>query len=153
MPSVSGNIAANARAASLSAKVMAKRRSPTVIHIRDSSAFTAAVAASRPSSKLSLRISRQPRTRRWSLSTARDLNRLAAIDHHGVPDNESGRVRAQPDDGRADLLWLSHAPDRLLRDHRLSSLGGSAAEAIHHRRVDDSRAHGVDTNFRRGIVK
>ena len=39
MSSVSGNIAANARAASLSARVMAKRRSPTVIHMRDSSGY------------------------------------------------------------------------------------------------------------------
>ena len=38
-------IAANARAASVSAKVIAKRRSPTVIHMRDSSDRTDAAAA------------------------------------------------------------------------------------------------------------
>jgi hypothetical protein len=37
MSSVSGSCAANARAAALSIKVMAKRRLPTVIHMRDSS--------------------------------------------------------------------------------------------------------------------
>src|SRR4051794_31253522 len=42
MSMVSGNIAANARAASLSANVMAKRRSPTVIHMLDSFGWTVA---------------------------------------------------------------------------------------------------------------
>ncbi len=37
------------------------------------------------------------------------LYRLAAVDDHGVPDDERGRVRTQPDDGGADLLGFSHA--------------------------------------------
>src|SRR3954449_5359812 len=31
------------------------------------------------------------------------LDRLAAVDDQGVPDDEGGRVQAQPDDGRGNL--------------------------------------------------
>src|SRR5579884_1447802 len=71
------------------------------------------------------------------------LHRLAAIDDHGVPDDKGGRIRAQPDDGRGDLLGLTHSPDGLLRDHPLASLGRAPAEAVHHRGLDDAGAHGV----------
>jgi hypothetical protein len=54
------------------------------------------------------------------------LHGLATIDDHGVPDHEGGRVRTQPDDGRGDLLGLSHPADRLLRDHPFPPLGSAA---------------------------
>jgi len=81
------------------------------------------------------------------------LHRLAAIDDQGVPDDEGGRIRAQPDDGRSDLLGLPHPANRLLRDYPLASLGGAPAEAVHHRGFDDPGAHGVDAEVRRRIVE
>src|SRR5687767_4964581 len=64
------------------------------------------------------------------------LHRLAAVDDHGVADHEGGRVRAQPDDGRCDLLGLAHPSDRLLRDHLRASFGRTAGETTHHGGVD-----------------
>src|SRR6059058_3740315 len=81
------------------------------------------------------------------------LHRLAAVDDHGMPDDEGGRIRAQPDDGRGDLLGLAHSADRLLRDHLRASFGRAPGEAAHHRRVDVARADGVDTDVLRGVVE
>src|SRR5256886_14408345 len=83
----------------------------------------------------------------------RSLRRLAAVDDHGVPDDEGGRVRAKPDDGRGDLLGLAHPADRLLRDHLRASLGRAPGEATHHRRVDVPGADGVDADVLRGVVE
>ena len=84
---------------------------------------------------------------------AKSLDRLAAVDDHGVADHEGGRVRAQPDDGRGDLLGLAHPPDRLLRDHLRPPLGRAPGEAAHHRRVDVPGADGVDAEVLRGVVE
>src|ERR687893_214371 len=81
-----------------------------------------------------------------SQRTTAALHRLAAIDDHGVSDYEGGRIRTQPENGRSDLVWCSHSSDRFLRNHRLSSFWGAPAESLHHRRVDDSRAHRVDAD-------
>ena len=81
------------------------------------------------------------------------LHRLAAIDDQGVPDDEGGRIRAQPDDGRSDLLGLPHPANRLLRNYPLASLGGAPAEAVHHWGFDDPGTHGVDAEVRRRIVE
>ncbi len=78
---------------------------------------------------------------------------MAAVDDHGVADHEGGRVRAQPDDGRGDLLGLAHPPDRLLRDHLRAPFGRAPGEAIHHRRVDVAGADGVDADVLRGVVE
>src|SRR5918993_3634861 len=81
------------------------------------------------------------------------LDRLPAVDNHGVPDDEGRRVRAQPNDGRGDLLGLAHPPDRLLRDHPRPPLGGASAEAVHHRGLDDPGTHRVHAEVRRGIIE
>jgi len=81
------------------------------------------------------------------------LHRLAAVDHHGVADHEGGRVRAQPDDGRCDLLGLAHPLDRLLRDHLRAPFGRAAGEAFHHRRLDVAGADGVDADVLRGVIE
>src|SRR5687767_9478647 len=81
------------------------------------------------------------------------LNSLAAIDHHGMADHESGRVRAQPDDGRGDLLGLAHPPDRLLGDYPRAPFGRAAGEAIHHRGVDIAGTDDVDADVLRGVVE
>ena len=90
------------------------------------------------------------RPRGWRRTS---LHRLAAIDHQGVPDDEGGRLRTQPDDGRGNLLGPAHPPDRLPRDHPLASLGGAPAEAVHHRGFDDPGAHGVDAEVQRRVVE
>ena len=91
--------------------------------------------------------------RRSSAGRTASLHRLAAIDDHGVPDDEGGRVRTQPNDGRSDLLGLSHPADRLLRDHPRPPLGGASAEPVHHRGVDDPRAHGVHADVRLRVIE
>ena len=63
--------------------------------------------------------------RNGSRLATNSLHRLAAIDHQGVPDDEGGRLRTQPDDGRGNLLGPAHPSDRLLRDHPLAALGGA----------------------------
>jgi hypothetical protein len=45
------------------------------------------------------------------------LSRLSAVHNHGVAHDERGCVRAEPDDGRGDLVGRPHPPDRLLSDH------------------------------------
>lgn len=42
------------------------------------------------------------------------LYRLAAVDDHGVSNDEGGRIRTQPNDGRGDLLGLAHPSDWFL---------------------------------------
>src|SRR4051794_3660560 len=81
------------------------------------------------------------------------LNRLAAVDDHGVPDNEAGPGRAEPHDGRGDLLRTTHPPDRLLRNHLRAALGGAPGKPVHHRRVDVPRADGVDAEVLGGVVE
>ena len=49
----------------------------------------------------------------------------ALRDDHGMPDDESRRVRTEPNDCRRDLLGLSHPADRLLRDAGLRPLNRS----------------------------
>jgi hypothetical protein len=81
------------------------------------------------------------------------LDRLAAIDDHGMPDDEGGRIRTQPYDSRRDLLGLPHPSNRLLRDHSFSPFRGASGEPLHHRGLDDPRAHGIDANVLQGIVE
>src|SRR5437588_7007015 len=69
------------------------------------------------------------------------------------PTTKAGHVRAQPNDGRGDLLGLAHPPDRLLRDYPLASLGRAPAEAVHHRSLDDPGAHGVHADVRLRVVE
>src|SRR3954463_7147403 len=88
-----------------------------------------------------------------SLRVPTSLNRLAAVDDHGVPDDEAGPGRAEPHDGRGDLLRTTHPPDRLLRDHLRSALGRAPGEAPHHRRVDVPGADGVDAEVLGGVVE
>src|SRR6516225_2837310 len=64
--------------------------------------------------------------------------RLSAVDNEGVAEQERSRVRAEPDGRSCDLFGSSHAPDRLLRDHRVASFGCAAAEAMDHRSVNDA---------------
>jgi hypothetical protein len=71
---------------------------------------------------------------------------LAAVDDHGLADDEGGCVRTQPQDGVGDFVWCSHPSDRFLRDHSVPALGGAANEPLHHLGVDDSRADGVDAD-------
>src|SRR5688572_10021931 len=125
MSSVSGSCAANARAAALLVKVMAKRRSPTVIHMRDScltdltdgAAAAAATAGepdveswpashfppttSRPASKLS------PRTTRRSVTVLPNLRHLPRI--------HAAAIDLDPGEGRLDLAkvrWRELDSDR-----------------------------------------
>src|SRR5438046_4867422 len=70
------------------------------------------------------------------------LHRLAAVDDQGVPDDEGGRIRAQPDDGRGDLLGLAHPSDRLLRDPFRAPFGWAPGEATHRPGVDVPGARG-----------
>src|SRR5215217_6580888 len=81
------------------------------------------------------------------------LHRLAAVDNHRVPDDEGGRVRTQPQDGRGDLLGRPHPADRLLRDHRCAPLWGAPAEPLHHLGVDDPGADGVYADVGRRVVE
>src|SRR4051812_147340 len=84
---------------------------------------------------------------------ASSLRRLPTVDDHGMPNREGSRVRTQPNDGSCDLLGLAHSSDRLLRDHSLSPICGPAAEAIHHRGLDDAWAHCVHTDVRLRIIE
>jgi len=45
-----------------------------------------------------------------------------------------------------------HPSDRLLRDHSFSPFRGTTGEPLHHRGLDDPRAHGSDTDVLRGVV-
>src|SRR5213078_759880 len=96
------------------------------------------------------------RGRRGPRASARHkalLHRLASVDDQGVPDDEGGRIRAEPDDGRGDLLGLAHPADRLLRDYLRAPLGRAAGEAPHHRGVDVPGADGVDAEVLPGVVE
>lgn len=75
------------------------------------------------------------------------------VDNDGAPDDEASRIRTQPYNRRGDLLGPTRSPHRFLRNHRLPSLSGRTTESIHHRRVDDPRAHGVDTDVRLRVVE
>jgi hypothetical protein len=77
---------------------------------------------------------------------------LAAVDDHGVSDNEGGRIRTEPDNGGGDFLGLAHPSNGFLRNHPLLSLVGASGKAIHHRRGDNAGAHGVDADVLRGVV-
>src|SRR3954466_13297877 len=88
-----------------------------------------------------------------SLWVPTSLNRLAAIDDHGVPDDEAGPGRAEPHDGRGDLLCTTHPADRLLRDYLRAALGRAPGEAAHHRRVDVPGADGVDPDVLGRVVE
>jgi hypothetical protein len=81
------------------------------------------------------------------------LHSLAAVDHHGVADHESSRVRAQPDDGRGNLLGLAHPPDRLFRNHLRAPFGCAPGEATHHRGIDVAGADDVDPDVLRCVVE
>src|SRR5437764_7775460 len=70
-----------------------------------------------------------------------------------MPSCEGSRIRTQPNDRRRDLLGLAHPSDRLLRDHFVAALSCAAAEAIHHRRLDDAGAHGVHTDVCLGVIE
>ena len=78
---------------------------------------------------------------------------LAAIDDHGMPYYEGGRVGTQPEYGCSDLFGVPHPPDRLLRDDSCPSLRGSTGEPIHHRGLDDPGADGVDPDGRFGVKR
>src|SRR5690242_16949410 len=81
------------------------------------------------------------------------LRRLAAVGDHGVPGDERGGVRAQPQHRGGDLLRPTEPADRLLRDHPRVPLLGATGEPLDHRRVDDPRADGVDANARGRVVQ
>jgi len=81
------------------------------------------------------------------------LHRLAAVDDHGVPNDEGSRVGAQPDDGLRDLLALAHPSDRLLGNHLGAPFIRAAGEATHHRGVDVAGTDGIDADVLRGVVE
>jgi hypothetical protein len=47
-------------------------------------------------------------------------HRLPAVDDQGMPGDDDGRVRTQPEHGSGDLLGLPHPADRLLSGDRIS---------------------------------
>ena len=57
------------------------------------------------------------------MSATTRLDRLAAIDHHGVADDKRCRIRTQPDHSCGDFLGLAHPADRFLRNDPLLTLG------------------------------
>ena len=87
--------------------------------------------------------------RRKDARAGQASDRLPAVDHHRVADDEGGRVRAQPEDGGGDLLGLAHPADRLLRDHPRAALGVPPLKRSIIGGVDDAGADGVDADVRR----
>src|SRR5437588_7062080 len=83
----------------------------------------------------------------------RSPHHLAAVHDHGVPNDERGRVRTQPDHSRGNLLRLPHPPHGLLRDHYFPPIGRAPGEPLHHRGVDDPGAHSIDTDVRLRVVE
>jgi hypothetical protein len=51
------------------------------------------------------------------------LQRLAAVSDHRVSGDERGCIRAQPDDGRGDLVGSAHPSDRFLGDDPVPFFG------------------------------
>src|SRR4051812_39441380 len=82
-----------------------------------------------------------------------ELDRLAAVDDHRVPDGERGLVRAEPEHRRGDLLRAAEAADRFLGDDRRVALLGAADEAPDHLGVDDAGADGVDADALRRLLE
>src|SRR5262249_22660399 len=81
------------------------------------------------------------------------LHRVAAVYHHGVADHEGGRIRAQPEDSRGDLLGLAHPSGRHRRDQLRAPFGRAPGEATHHRGVGVAGTDGVDADVLRGVVE
>src|SRR5918999_696674 len=80
-------------------------------------------------------------------------SRLSAINNQSVPDSEGRCIRTEPQNGRGDFLGFSHPSNWLLGDYRLAAFGSAAGKALHHRRIDDSRADRVDADVRCRIVE
>src|SRR3990170_3258515 len=72
----------------------------------------------------------------------------AVYDHHVAGHVRRG-VRAQPQDGRRDLLRLAQTPDR----HGRVALGASGGETGHQRSLDEPRTYRVDSNARPHVVE
>src|SRR4051794_25386063 len=171
MSSVSGSIARSLAAAGLSSSVALNVLLPMVIFIilpfdslRGSSRWTAGSVVSQPTSPTimlaakrrmcrALHMASPPSTIHFSVGDViprllgpplTPLDRLAAVDDQSVPDDKSGRVRAQPDDGLGNLLGSPHPTDRLLSDDPLASFGSPFRKPLHHRGGDNARAHSVD---------
>src|SRR5438309_2033556 len=70
-----------------------------------------------------------------------------------MPNDEGGLIRTQPDDSRRYLLGLPHSSNRFLRDHSFSPFWGAPSEPLHHRSLDDTRAHSIDADVLWGVVE
>ena len=81
------------------------------------------------------------------------LHRLAAVNDHGLADDEGGGIGAQPKDGCGDLLGPAHPSYRSWVSTAWCPSRGVTEDPLDHLGVDDARADGVYANVGCRVVE